>query len=66
MKGKFKQWLLSYDVGNPGFILEQTQTCVGVKPDNGIRTLPSWYLDPQQQCIHKQTITKLHRFASSQ
>jgi hypothetical protein len=33
--------MLSYDVGNPGLVLGQTQTCGRVKPVNGIPTLPS-------------------------
>jgi hypothetical protein len=31
----------TYDVGNPGPGLEQTQACGGVKPVNGIPTFPS-------------------------
>ena len=42
---------MTYDVGNPDPDLRQVQKCGGVKPVNGIQTLPSWYLDPQQQYI---------------
>ena len=31
----------TYDVGNPGHGLRQSQKCGGVKPVNGIPTLPS-------------------------
>jgi hypothetical protein len=31
----------TYDVGNPGLGLEQTQICGGVKLDNGIPTILS-------------------------
>ena len=33
---------MTYDVGNPGLGLEQTQICGGVKLDNGIPTILSW------------------------
>ena len=32
---------MTYDVGNPGLGLEQTQICGGVKLDSGIPTIPS-------------------------
>ena len=55
----------TYDVGNPGPGYGQAQKCSGVKPANGIPTLPSWQLDPQWQYLYKQTIKNLHRFAST-
>ena len=33
--------ITTYDVGNPGHDLRQSQKCGGVKPVNGIPTLPS-------------------------
>jgi len=47
----------TYDFGNPGPGLRQTQTCGGVKPNNGITTIFLFLLlDLQQQCTYKQMI----------
>ena len=36
----------TYDIGNAGPGLGQAQKYGGVKPVNGIPTLPSWYRSP--------------------
>jgi hypothetical protein len=49
------------DIGNLGPGLEQTQTCGGIKPVNGIPTLHSWSLDSNNQYITKRYIYTEHK-----
>ena len=37
-----KKKTATFDIANPGPGLEQTQTCGGIKPINGIVTIASW------------------------
>ena len=56
-----------YDVGNPGTVWGQAQTCDRVEQINGIPTLCLRYLDLKQQHRYKQTIKKnTYRFTSTQ
>ena len=47
---------MTHGIGNPGPSFEQAQTCVRVKPVNGIPNFP----------LYKQTIKNLHRLTSTQ
>jgi hypothetical protein len=47
----------TYDVGNPDPGLGQAHKCGGVKPVNGIRTLPSCQWNLLQQYIYKQKLS---------
>ena len=40
---------MKYDVVNPGPALGQAHKCGGVKPVNGVPTLPSWQLHLYKQ-----------------